>query len=42
MMLTGAGWGFLLTPVLLGAVLLVLVALGYHWATRTRYPTAWW
>ncbi|MBP1966885.1 HPP family protein [Paenibacillus aceris] len=41
-MLTGASWGFLLTPVLLGAALLVLVALGYHRATGTRYPTAWW
>jgi CBS-domain-containing membrane protein len=41
-MLTGAGWGFLLTPVLLGAALFVLVALVYHRATRTHYPTAWW
>lgn len=41
-MLTGAGWSFLLTPVLLGAALLVLVALVYHRATGTRYPTAWW
>ncbi|WP_079418377.1 HPP family protein [Paenibacillus ferrarius] len=41
-MLTGAGWGFLLTPVLLGAALLVLVALAYHRATQTRYPTSWW
>ncbi|MNY71251.1 HPP family protein [compost metagenome] len=41
-MLTGAGWSFLLTPVLLGAALIVLVAYGYHRATRTSYPTAWW
>lgn len=41
-MLTGAGWSFLLTPVLLGAALIVLVACGYHRATRTSYPTAWW
>lgn len=41
-MLTGAGWSFLLTPVLLGAALIVLVAYGYHRATRISYPTAWW
>ncbi|WNR46971.1 HPP family protein [Paenibacillus roseipurpureus] len=41
-MLTGAGWSFLLTPVLLGAALIVLVALGYHRATRSAYPTTWW
>ncbi|CAN7227277.1 HPP family protein [Paenibacillus sp. LjRoot153] len=41
-MLTGAGWSFLLTPVLLGAALIVLVALGYHRATKTPYPTKWW
>jgi CBS-domain-containing membrane protein len=41
-MLTGASWSFLLTPVLLGAALLVLVALVYHRATRTSYPAAWW
>ncbi|MDD9271688.1 HPP family protein [Paenibacillus sp. GCM10023248] len=41
-MLSGASWGFLLTPVLLGAALLVLVALLYHRATGTRYPNAWW
>ncbi|WP_171634478.1 HPP family protein [Paenibacillus plantarum] len=41
-MLTGASWSFLLTPVLLGAALIVLVALGYHRATRTSYPTTWW
>ncbi|MNF93568.1 HPP family protein [compost metagenome] len=42
-MLTGAGWSFLLTPVLLGAAVIVLVACGYHRATRTsHYPTKWW
>lgn len=42
-MLTGAGWSFLLTPVLLGAALIVLVACGYHRATRAQhYPTKWW
>ncbi|MFD0698216.1 HPP family protein [Paenibacillus sp. GCM10027628] len=41
-MLTGAKWSFLFTPVLLGAVLLVLVALGYHRATKVSYPTKWW
>lgn len=41
-MLTGAKWSFLFTPVLLGAVLLVLVALGYHRAAKVSYPTKWW
>lgn len=41
-MLTGAKWSFLFTPVLLGAVLLVLVALGYHRTTKVIYPTKWW
>ncbi|MBD0383698.1 HPP family protein [Paenibacillus sedimenti] len=41
-MLAGAKWSFLFTPVLLGAVLLVLVALGYHRATKVSYPTKWW
>jgi CBS-domain-containing membrane protein len=36
------GWGFLLAPTLLGAVVLVLVTLLYNNATRaTRYPKYW-
>jgi CBS-domain-containing membrane protein len=37
-----AGWGFLLFPVLVGAVLLVLIALLYNNAVRkTPYPHYW-
>lgn len=36
------GWGFLLMPTLLGALILVLVALIYNNATReTNYPKYW-
>lgn len=36
------GWGFLLMPTLLGAIILVLVALVYNNATReTNYPKYW-
>lgn len=36
------GWGFLVTPTLLGSLLLVLVALLYNNATReARYPKYW-
>jgi CBS-domain-containing membrane protein len=36
------GWGFLLAPTLLGAALLVLIALFYNNATRpARYPKYW-
>jgi CBS-domain-containing membrane protein len=36
------GWGFLLAPTLLGAALLVLIALFYNNATRPgRYPKYW-
>jgi CBS-domain-containing membrane protein len=36
------GWGFLLAPTLLGAILLVLVTLLYNNATReARYPKYW-
>lgn len=41
--LTAPGWSFLVTPTLLGAVGLVLVALIYHQATgRGKYPVYWW
>jgi CBS-domain-containing membrane protein len=36
------GWGFLLFPVLAGAVLLTLVALLFHAVVRKRrYPVYW-
>jgi CBS-domain-containing membrane protein len=36
------GWGFLLFPTLIGALLLILVALLYNNATRaSRYPKYW-
>ncbi|NEW09200.1 HPP family protein [Paenibacillus sp. SYP-B3998] len=41
-MLTGAKWSFLFTPVLLGALVLVLVALCYHRVTKVAYPNKWW
>jgi CBS-domain-containing membrane protein len=41
-MLAGAGWSFLLTPVLAGALLIVLVGFIYHKATKTVYPKRWW
>ena len=41
--LTAPGWSFLITPTLLGALGLVLVALVYHHATRPGlYPRYWW
>jgi CBS-domain-containing membrane protein len=45
-MLSGAGWSFLLTPVLAGTVLIVAVAWLYHRLTRSssidrRYPKQW-
>lgn len=40
--LSQPGWGFLLTPTLAGAVIIVCVALIYNNATRgARYPTYW-
>lgn len=37
------GWGFLLFPTLVGALVVVAVALVYNNATRTgRYPKYWW
>ncbi|WP_255611476.1 HPP family protein [Marinobacterium arenosum] len=41
-MLTGQGWSFLITPVAIGAVLIVLFGLIYHRVIcRRRYPTRW-
>lgn len=41
--LSAPGWDFLLTPTLLGACGLVLVALLYHHATNPgQYPRYWW
>ena len=42
-MISGAGWEFLLTPTLAGAVLLAIVAFGYHnGVLKQRYPSYWW
>lgn len=42
-MLTGQSWGFLLTPVLPGTLLLVLAAVLWHRLTRrASYPSYWW
>lgn len=36
-------WGFLLTPTLVGALILVMVAVVYNNASReARYPKYWW
>lgn len=35
---TGAGWAFLLMPVLAASLLIVVVALIWHRVTRTSYP----
>ncbi|OSI07189.1 HPP family [Neisseria animaloris] len=41
-MLGGVGWDFLLTPTLLGSLILVAVALFYNnWGEGRRYPTYW-
>ncbi len=40
--LVGANWEFLLTPTLLGAILLVVVALFYNNLSKDiSYPTYW-
>ncbi|MDQ1911820.1 HPP family protein [Paenibacillus sp. GD4] len=37
------GWSFLLTPVLLGSIVIVLVAWGFHRLNRRyAYPKQWW
>lgn len=42
-MLGGASWSFLLTPTLLGSLIIVLVALLYNnFSHPSRYPTYWW
>lgn len=40
-MLSAAKWSFLLTPTLLGALVLVGVALAYGRLTARKYPTYW-
>jgi CBS-domain-containing membrane protein len=40
-MLSGAGWPFLLSPVLLGSLFVVTVAWAYHRLSRTPYPRRW-
>lgn len=42
-MMSGSSWSFLLTPVLAGAVVIVVVALIVNNVARDRkYPTFWW
>lgn len=42
-MLGGVGWSFLITPTLLGAIILVMVELIYNNLGKERqYPTYWW
>ena len=42
-MLGAAKWNFLITPTLLGAIVLVMVALVYNNLGKDRqYPTYWW
>lgn len=42
-MMTGASWDFLITPTLLGAIILVIVAVIYNnIGNSRRYPTYWW
>ncbi len=42
-MLSGAGWDFLLTPTLAGTVLLAAVACVYHnGVLKQTYPRYWW
>lgn len=40
-MLSGAGWSFLWSPVLLGSLLIVLVAWIYHRLSKVSYPIQW-
>ncbi|KJY73385.1 HPP family protein [Vibrio coralliilyticus] len=37
-MVSGQSWGFLITPVLLGAILMVAIAQGCRWCLRRRVP----
>lgn len=42
-MMAGASWDFLLTPTLVGSVILVIVAIIYNnLGEQRRYPTYWW
>ncbi|MCW9709449.1 HPP family protein [Avibacterium sp. 21-586] len=42
-MMMGAGWEFLITPTLLGSIILVIVAIIYNnIGISRRYPTYWW
>lgn len=40
-MVSGAGWPFLFSPVLLGSALIVLIAWAYHRLSKARYPKQW-
>jgi CBS-domain-containing membrane protein len=41
-MVAGASWSFLWTPVLAGALLIVIVGFFYHKAAHIQYPKKWW
>ncbi|MBU7316382.1 HPP family protein [Paenibacillus oleatilyticus] len=40
-MMAGSAWSFLWSPVLLGSLLIVAVAWGYHRVCRRTYPQRW-
>ena len=41
-MLSGQTWGFVVTPVAIGAIIIVLFGLVYHrWVCRRGYPKTW-
>jgi CBS-domain-containing membrane protein len=41
-MLAGAQWSFILTPVLLGCLIIVAVGYCFHRIFRNTYPKQWW
>jgi CBS-domain-containing membrane protein len=41
-MLTGANWSFMVTPVLAGSLLIVVTGFVFHLILRNPYPKKWW
>jgi CBS-domain-containing membrane protein len=41
-MLAGANWSFMVTPVLVGSLLIVVTGFLYHIILRNAYPKRWW
>jgi CBS-domain-containing membrane protein len=41
-MLAGANWSFMFTPVLAGSLLIVITGFLYHFILRNAYPKKWW